>query len=744
MLWTNDRAHRDAQGVNSYPDYLSWTTANPDIASAAAFNIWAPILTEGNDPEPLVGSRVSADFFKVLGVSPMLGRGFRADEDVDNGPPVAVIAQSLWERRFHSDPAIIGKTISVNGFKYTVVGVMPASFRDPEPFWKHGQEIWRPLDLTAETQNRGGRYLRVIARLQPGVSVARAQRDLDVISERVARDFPTSNKDRGAFALTMQEQVVGESRPVLVAALGGALCLLLIVCGNVASLVLARHAVRAPEFALRTAIGADRGRLVRLLFTEVLVLAGAGCLLGLGVAAVASDVLRHLAPPDLPRLDEIHVDALVVAVTAVVSVLSAIAFGLAPAVRASRVDLAAALQNSGARATTRGAVRRAIVVGELAFCVVLLVSAGLLTKSALRLNAVPLGLVPNNLLTFQVQLVGARYKTDTAYHAFYVALADRLRTAPGVSAVALTSFLPLTGFNDTEVLMGGAAERPSKNGVGARLRAVTPGFFSILQTPVRGREFGTQDAARAPGVAIINQAAADQFYPGENPLGRRLMLSPDDTNPSIIVGVSRNVRFGGPARPVAPEVFKPVTQDLWQPADQVIVRGRDTDAGLLATVRKVVRSIDPMAPVSNVTPMRDIALRFSERQRFYAWVFGLFAIAALSLSAIGVYGVIAYSVTQGRREIAIRMALGARGHEVVRRFVAHAATLVVFGVAIGAGVAMLLGRAIASLLFDVQPRDLPTLLGASALLAVVGVAASAVPAIRAGRASPAAALRAEA
>lgn len=579
------------------------------------------------------------------------------------------------------------------------------------------------------------------------MSVERANQDLAVISGRLAESFPTSNRNRGAVAVPMQEQVVGEAKPVLFASLGGAMCLLLIVCGNVASLVLARNAARSAEIAVRTAIGAGRGRIIRMLVVESGLVATIGAALGLMIATIGTSALRRAAPPDLPRASEIRIDLVVVSATMMLGAVTTLIFGLMPSIRASRVDLARTLQCAGTRVAEGGRLRRAIVVGELAFSVVLLVSAALLAKSAFALSAVPLGLTPDDLLTFRVTLPGVRYPSDTARRAFFAMLEQRLRAAPGIAGFAMTAYVPLTGLNDTEVLVTGPVERPSANGVGARLRAVSPNFFKLLQIPVRGREFSATDTHESPHVAVINREAAERFYPGENPIGRRLLLGTGgDTSSALIVGVEGNVRFSGPASSPAMEIFQPSTQSWWTP-DAIIVRGPGAPGmeggDALAAAREAVRSIDPMVALSDVEMMRDIARRFSERQRFYASVFGLFAGAALLLSAIGVYGVISYTVAQQRHEIGIRLALGATAADVGRRLVGQAAVLVLLGSAIGVALGVLFQRFLRALFFQVAPTDPGILAGSVVLLALIGMAASAVPGVRAGRVSPATAIRGE-
>jgi putative ABC transport system permease protein len=741
MLWRNYRAKPAEPNVVSYADFHDWVTQNRDIAGAAVFNIWTPTLTEG-EPEPLIGSRVSADFFRVLGVPPMLGRGFRADEDVPGGPPVAVIAYSLWKRRFHSDSSIVGKTIGVNGVRYTVVGVMPPGFRDPEPLWKHGAELWRPLDLTLETNARAAHYLRAIARLQPQVSVEHAQRDLAVIGARLEREYPETNAEQGVLVVPMQEQVVGGSAPVLYAAFAGALCLLLIVCANVASLVLSRYAARAPTLAVHATLGASRPRVTRMLLLESFVLATVGCIVGLGIATAALAALRGIAPTDLPRVEEIHLDGRAVAVTVLLSIASALVFGLVPAARAARVNLATVLQDAGARSTRQGMMRRAIVVAQFAFSLVLLVSAGLLVKSIARLDSVPLGLTPDDLLTFQVSLPAARYTSDDATRMYFAALLDRLRTTPGITGAATTSALPMTGVNDLTNLIRGPVERPVAGGISMHMRAVSPEYFGMLRVPLEGRDFTVLDDDKHDPVVILNRVAARALFPTENPIGRQVYLSEGHTMPATIVGIAGDVRYDGPIKPPGPELFQPAAQYPWS-VYSVVVRGRGTAQSLLPLVKAAMHGVDPGIPTSDVRPMRAIARAYSSRQRFYAAVFGMFAGAALLLSSIGIYGVIAYAVTQRRREIAIRMALGAQRSTVVTRIVGSGFVLVLIGIALGSSAAVTLARAIKSLLFGVAPADVTTIVASALVLGGIGVIAALVPALRASRLSPIAMLRSE-
>jgi predicted permease len=745
MLWTNYDEKPAEQGVNSYPDILDWIESSRDVESSATFNIWAPTLTSNNDAEPLVGSRVTADFFHVLGAAPMLGRTFRRDEDVPGGPPVAVIGYPLWIRRFGGDSSIVGRTITLGATPYTIVGVMPAGFRDPEPHaGTQRAEIWTTLDLAPSSQQRQMRYLRAVARFRPGVTIEQAQRDLRVVGKRLAQTYPESNRKRGVLVVPMQEQVVGQSRGVLFAALGGALCLLLIVCGNVASLVLARHSVRAGELAVRAAMGAPRERVVRMLLLESVLLATAGGALGLAVTVAATGLVRHAAPPDLPRIDEIAVDGAIVAATTAIAMTTAVLFGLFPALRASRQNISTTLHTTGRRATTSARTRGAIVVMQLALSVVLLSSAGLLAKSLMHLDAVPLGVMTDRVLTFRVSIPGPKYATENAQRAFFSALLAKARERPGVTDVAAASYLPLTTLNNLEIAIAGDERHPvTGEGLGVYERSVTPGYFSVLGIPmVAGRTFGPSDTAGAPNVVVINQAAAKRFFPDDNPLGRRLLASVTDTIRFTVVGIVSDVRFDGPAAPAQPEMFHPLAQNVWS-TNAIVVRTRATPIASIPAMRSVVRSLDPGVPLTQIATMSDLAARFTARQRFYGIVFGSFAVAALVLSAIGMYGIVAYVATQRRREIAIRMTLGAEAARVLREFVVRALALAAIGLACGVAGAIVVARVLETLLYDVSPNDATTLLGAGLTLVATAVVASVIPAAIATRIPLASALREE-
>jgi putative ABC transport system permease protein len=741
MLWS--RVENDPGAINmaSFADYSDLVTNNRDVEHSAAFSVWLATLSGAGSPEQLVGSRVSADFFPTLGMAPMLGRGFRPDEDIPGAPNVAVLAYSAWQRRFAGDSSIVGRLIKLNGVPYTVIGVMPSTFRDPEPAFKQRAEVWRPLNLTPATQPRGARYLRTIVRLRPGVTVEKAQRDFDVITQRLARSYPETNRDRGVHVVSMQEQVVGGSRPILFAVLGAAACLLLIVCGNVASLVMARHLVRSTEIALRTAMGAPGERVARMLFIESLILSLGGGAVALAITAAATGALRRIAPPDVPRVNEIAIDPRALGVTMLVTLGAALLFGLAPAIRASRADLASMLRDGGRRFTATSRSRGAIVVAELALSLVLLASAGLLTKSLIRLTAVPTGLDVQGVLSFRVTLPMARYPSDAARRVFFNALERRIGAESGVAAAATVSAVPFTQINDNIMRVAGDERSPQPAGFRLMRRSASPGYFRLMRIPIlAGREFTASDTVGAPPVAVITRAAAMRIFATENAIGRRIIEDIGDTTRLTVIGVVADVRFNGPVDNTEPELFRPEEQLPWM-SNAIAVRAQHDPLELIPRMRAAVQSLDADIAVADPRPMVDLLAAYRARQRFYAAVFGLFAMTALMLSAIGIYGVIAYVVAQQRKEIAVRMALGAQTRDILRRFVGQALALTGFGMTIGVVGSLAAARAIQTLLFDVGPGDVTTLIGSACALAAIGVAASAVPALRATRISPAETLR---
>ncbi|HET7563841.1 MAG TPA: ABC transporter permease [Gemmatimonadaceae bacterium] len=746
FLWSTSRVPGDARDVISYQDFHDWVSGSRTLERAAAFSLWWPTLTGVETPEALSGSEVSADFFRVLGVMPELGRTFRPDEDVVGGPDVVVISHSFWQRQFGGDPSVLGRVITLDGAAYTVIGVMPASFRDPEPLFNQGKaELWRPLDFNTHCCGRGARFLRAIARLRPGVTVADARAELNIVADRLAKVYPGTDGGLGVNVVPIHEQVVGHVRSVLLIVLVAAACVLLVMCGNVASLILARATTRSTELAVRAAIGASRRRLMRLLLIENVVLAVAGAACGLLLAVAGIGVLRAVTPPDLPRVNEIALDGRVFSFAVAIAALTALLVGFAPAFRASRAALGGVLRQASHGLSSRGRLRSAVVVVQFALSFVLLAGAGLLTQSLLRLNSVPLGFDPHNVLTMRVSVSGKAYASEAQHAAFFRTLATRLEAIPGVREAGSVSSLALEGTNDVAggVDIPGRIKANEHDSPMVHYRAATPDFRRALGVPlIRGRDFTKADSSGAPQVALLNRTAAAKLFPGMNPIGKRVNVDIMQHLSCEIIGIIGDVRIEGPATEAPPEMIVPFAQAPWNSA-AVVIRTAGDPGAIEQAVRNVVRSIDANAPISAMRSMSALAAAQSARQRFYALLFGCFAGLALVLSAVGIYGVIAYVVAERRHEIGIRMALGAGSRHVLSALIGRAALLIAVGLVLGTMGALAGTRVLTALLYGVQPGDVQTMAASAALLALVALAAAFVPALRATRIAPAEAFRSE-
>lgn len=745
MLWSQNRRTRQ-RDVISYPDFLDWTGASRSVARAAAFNVWLPALTEPGAPsEGLAGATVGTDFFRVLGVAPALGRDFRPDENQFAPGPVVILAHSLWKRRFHADPGIIGRAITLSSGSFTVVGVMPEEFRHPELLLHKQVEIWRPYAFDATATARQNHFLRGVARLAPGVSTAQVQHEMDAIAARLRLEYPADDGGKDVAVVAIEDQIVGPTRPVLWAALGAAVCLLLIVCGNVATLVLARHAGRAPELAVRRALGAGRARVARMLFVESALLGVVGGAVGIGLAWVATSLLRAAAPRDLPRVDEIVVDGWVVVVTVMVTLAAAILFGLVPALRASRRPPGDLLPRATGRLTTHHRLRSAVIVAELALSLALVATAGLLGRTLLRLGAVRLGFRTDHLLTMQVSLPGRRYGADSTRTRLYAQLTHGLEQLPGVESAGITSSLPLSGLNDISFMIPVTpnAVRDRARWRDAGFRFVSPGYRGTIGLRlVAGRDFEPGDSAGSAGVVLLSARAALAFFPGENPVGRTLVVDPDSVQGVRVAGVVDDARDGGPMTDPIPTFYVPLAQGSWGNA-AVVVRTTDAPMGHERDVRSVLASLDPSIVATDLQPLSTLESALTARQRFYGLLFAAFAAVAVLLSALGIYGVVAYVVTQQRREIGLRIALGADPWRVLGPLLGRVATLTALGIACGLLGAAAVTRVLSGLLYGVRADDPATFGIAVSVLALVALAAGVPPALRAARTPPAAALRVE-
>ncbi len=721
---------------HSFASVAYYFGADDKGATTQAFSI-----SGGDRPERLDGLLVSPDFFDVLGVEPRLGRGFAPGENTIGRHRVIVLSDGLWKRRFGADPRVVGREVRLNGQAYQVIGVAPAGFEFPSA----GIDFWAPMafDPAKFWAGRRPHFLRAVARLKPGVTFAQARDDLHRIAAELEREHPDTNEQMGAGFTPVQEWMVGDTRRPLVLLLAAVSGLLLIACANVAGLVLVRGVGRARELAVRAALGAGRARLVRQLLTESALLAALGGAAGLVVARAALSAFRSFAPADLPRFDEIRLDWPVLAAAVAVTLVSVALVGLVPALRHARVR-PDALKEGGRGSTAAGQrTRRLFVVSEVALSVVLVVAAGLLVRSFDRLVRVDPGFDAQRVLTFEVSLPGLRYDNNAKVVAFFRSLVERLQAIPGVRAAGATSRKPLTGYRWTDdfVIEG----RPGFLGRELRHKEVTPGYFRAMGVPLlNGRPFAWSDDAKVPSVAVINEAFARQYFPGVDPVGRRISYTEADEKPDwvTIIGVAGNEKQDSLAATPRPEVFDPLAQSPTSAMTLVLQSAADPTA-LVGAARGAVESLDPALAVYSVETMAQVVGGSVSQDRFLTALVGLFASLALVLACVGLYGLVSFTVSARTQEIGVRMALGARRGLVLALVVGEGIRLVAVGLVLGLVVAAALTRGLASLLFEVTPTDPLTFAGVAALFIGVAVVAVAVPARRASRVDPLVALRYE-
>ena len=744
MGWeTNADGSRDNTTFATYHDLVK---RNRSFESLAELKYWQPTMTGPQEPERINGQRVSASYFHVLGVSPALGRDFQASDDVLNGPSVLILADGLWRRRFGGDRAIVGRQITINDNSYTVIGVMPAGFDNvlaPET------EMWGPLqyDASLPWACRTCHHLRTVGRLRPGVSMAQAGQELNDISHALVQSYPKDYPREGFLINSLQEDVTRGVKPALLAVLGAVILVLLIACANVTNLLLARGAQRVGEFSIRAALGARRSRLIRQLITESLVLAVAGGMLGMLVAAAGIRALVALSPAGLPRVTAIGIDGSVFGFALGVTTLIGVVFGLIPALHATRRDLQTGLQRSSRRtAAGRQLTRRSLVVAEVALALVLLTGSGLMLRSLQRLFAVAPGFDAANLLTMQVQTAGLRFNNNSNTYQFFATALDAVRRLPGVTTAAFTSQLPLSGdFDGYGVHFESKPHDNPELDPSAFRYAVSPGYFETMRIPLRrGRLLDAHDVTGAPVAVVISESFANRILPGENPIGQHVKIGGTDGPWSTIVGVVGDVKQTSLAVSQSDAVYLTTTQ--WQFADNalsLVVRTRDNPAALAPAIRKAIWSVDRNQPILRVATM-DALLGASAAARHFALIlFEAFAVVALVLAGAGIYGVLSGSVTERMREIGVRSALGASRGNILGMVVRQGMTLTGIGVGIGLAGAIVASQAIVSLLFGVSRLDPVTYASVIALLAGVAALACWFPAWRAARVDPAVTLRAE-
>jgi putative ABC transport system permease protein len=706
-------------------------------------------LTGTGDPERVPGSRVSGDWFKALGVAPLLGRSIQPDDDVPGKEHVVVLGHGLWTRLFAASPAALGKSIELNGEQYQIVGVMPPSFK---AFFGQNSDFYIPLALKSAQANSNNEYLQAVARLKPGVTATKAQAELKLFADNLKKANPNSYPPSWSLKpKKLNELATGHIRPVLLVLLGAVGFVLLIACANVANLLLARAAVRIKEIAIRSALGADRMSLIRQLLTESVLLALGGGVIGLLLARWSVTSLVALNP-NLPRASEITVDARVMAFTLGVSVITGLLFGLAPALQTSRTNLQETLKDGSRSGTSDMAgrtVRRALVVAEVALSLTLLVGAGLLIRSVAKLQGVDPGFEPKNVLTFNLALPAVKYQSDTSQILFTNQLLPQLNAIPGVRAAGVTSVLPFSGGWSTSTLkVDGIVIPEGQNGPWGDIRVVSPRYFEALRIPLkRGRLMNDQDRQGAPLVVVIDEQFVKKYFANTDPIGKRMTFAgspsnaPDSTWMTVIGVVGHAAHEGLDADPRI-QYYLPAAQAGGR-FMSVAVSTKGDPNGVVAAVRNAVHSVDAGLPIAQVNTMEKLVEASVGQRRLSMILLGLFSGIALLLASIGIYGVMSYSVAQRSRELGIRMALGAERGRVLRLVVGQGMGLAAIGVVIGLVAAFALTRFLAAQLYGVGATDPVTFGTVAGLLVGVALLASLLPAMRATRVDPVVALRDE-
>lgn len=737
-----------APGFRSYHDD---TRLFDGVAVEAS---WSANLTGIGDPVRLRGGRVSGDYFRTLGVPAALGRVLLPEEDAPGRNRVVVISDGLWKRLFGAEQSTVGRTVSLNGESYTIVGVMPPSFRD---FWSRDVEIWTPLALTPdyfEVGNYTNEWLNLTARLKPGVTVEQGVRDMRAFAEKLKRDNPGEFPPKWTLRVKpLDEIATGDIRPALLVLLGAVGFVLLIACANVANLLLARAAGRSKEVAIRSALGAERRHIVRQLLTESVVLSLIGGALGLVIAYWSVRALVAVNPSNVPRVDELGIDGNVLLFTAIVSVGTGLLFGLMPALQISRGDLQTSLREGGrSGGSDRGGqrVRRVLVVAQVALALTLLVGAGLLVKSSARLSGVDPGFAPNEVLTFSLSLPEIEYPSDTAVDAFFDAVIPAIERLPGVRTAGATSVMPFGGSWSTGSFnVEGYQPPPDGNGPWGDIRIISPGFLQTLKVPVlAGHIFTEQEARSARDVAVVDEEFVRRFYKSPaDAIGKRLWSGPptptDSTRYVTIVGVVGHTKHEGLAADPRVQLYIPYRQIEGPSKMDIAVRTTGDPTRYVSAIRTAVQSVDRDEPVANVRTLDDLISSSMGQRRLSMTLLGVFAGIALLLASVGIYGVMAYSVVQRTREMGLRMALGAGQRDVLALVLRQGMMLVLAGVVIGVICALAITRVMASQLYSVRPTDPVTFLLVTVILSSVALVATLVPAWRATTVDPTVALREE-
>ena len=740
--WGNIRNGGNRASVSPL-EYLDYREQNTTFEHfAASFTMPLPVNLTGNgEPERLTSAGVTGNYFDALGVKPMLGRTFVLENEKPGNDEVAVLSYALWQRRFGGDSNIVNKTVVLDGRACQVIGVMPRNFSFPR-----ATELWIPMnfDRSPEMKQRKAHFLRPIGRLKPGVTITQAQADTDAIARRLEQQFPDTNTGWNLRLVSLHDQLVGNTKPTLFILLGAVGFVLLIACANVANLTLVRATAREKEIALRTALGASRLRIVRQMITESVLLALLGGALGVLLAKWGIELLVAVSGDSLPPTAQVKIDATVLAFTVIVSLVTGVLFGLAPALRTMRLNLSNCLKESGrsvGESGQRNLARNVLVVIESAVAVVLLVGAGLLVRSLIRLQSTSPGFNAQNVLTMRIDLPGEKYGSPEKTTRFFQELERRVTALPGVESLGLISELPLSGqLNDIPYSVEGRPPTSPDQGFDHDFRRVNTQYFKALQIPLlRGRNFTEQEVSKNSKLLLISDLLAKQVFPNEDPIGHRLVLGIGG-EPFEIIGVVGDIRHSALENEPAPAMYLPTIAGNWM---NLVIRAQGDPANLAAAVRHEVKAIDPDQPVAAVRTMDDWLATSVSAPRYRTSLLALFALVALVLASTGIYGVMSYSVAQRTHEIGVRMALGAGRLDVLKLVVKQGMGWVGVGIVVGLLCAVALTRVMSSLLFEVTPKDPLTFTSVALFLAFVAFIACYIPARRATKVDPLIALRYE-
>jgi putative ABC transport system permease protein len=750
LVWGNIVAEGKDRSQVSATDVDDWRNQNNVFEEVTTYGSFQPIMTGNGEPERIPAMQVGDGYFKVMKGEPLLGRVFIPEEQEDGKDQVIVLSYGLWKQRFGGDPNVVGQTVLLSGRPYTIVGVMPVTFRPlPATLVAADAQYYRPVAEPHDEEQRASRHLRAIARLKPGVTLEQAQSEMNVIAGRLEREHPSHNTGYGVRLTTLREDTVGDLRPTLLLLLGAVAFVLLIACANVGNLLLARSAARQKEIAIRAALGAARVRLVRQLITESLLLSVLGGAAGLLLALWATSLIESLGAQVTPLLNGVEIDHRVLQFTILISLLTGIVFGLAPALHVSKPDLNESLKeggrNSGA-GSSRSSLRRALVVSEVAMALVLLICAGLLIKSVMRLRNVSPGFNTENALTMNVNLPGAKYPKPATWVAFYDQIIERIESLPGVQSAGVTSVLPLSGNFDGRSLAVEDRPKPRGEEISVDLYIVTPGYLRTMAIPLmKGRALAEQDTDNQPLVALINETMAKELWPGEDPVGKRIKFPGSARNPQpwrTVVGVVNDVKQYGLDKKAPMQIYLPEAQ---YPTSfmTLVVRTSVEPASMIAAIKSEILAAGPDQAVYDIRTIEQLLSESISLRRFAMMLLIIFGGVALTLAAVGIYGVISYSVTQRTHEIGIRLALGAGRRDVLKLVVGQGMMYALTGIAIGVAASFALTRLMASLLYGVSATDGATFILISLALTGVALGATFVPARRAMKVDPMVALRYE-